>query len=120
MMDAVTGLSGSGPAYVFLMIEALAGWFVQGRPKGRDGRRAVLWVGWLLLLRYGHACPVRHVCGGLLELSRPKMHARALGLRPADGGVAAGLPRETALGLAAQTVAGAAKMVLNEASAGLV
>jgi len=52
MMDAVTGVSGSGPAYVFLMIEALA-----------------------------------------------------------DGGVAAGLPRDIALALAAKTVAGAAQMI---------
>lgn len=59
MMDAVTALSGSGPAYVFLAIEALA-----------------------------------------------------------DGGVAAGLPRDKALALAAQTVVGAGRMIFERQADG--
>ena len=59
MMDAVTAVSGSGPAYMFMMLDAMA-----------------------------------------------------------DGGVAAGLPRAKALALAAQTMKGAAEMVLSSSGDG--
>lgn len=58
-IDALTGVSGSGPAYAFVMMEAMA-----------------------------------------------------------DGGVAAGLPRDQALALAAQTMLGAATMVLEASGDG--
>lgn len=59
LMDALTGVSGSGPAYMFLILEAMA-----------------------------------------------------------DGGVASGLPRDKALALAAQTMKGAAEMVLSSSDDG--
>lgn len=92
LLSAVTGLSGSGPAYVFVMIEALADGGVRaGAPLGLP----------LCTVRVARCDRLQllHRCGYQL----PLMHRHP---------GAAGLPRDIAQQLAAQTVLGSAKMVL--------
>ena len=85
-MDAVTGLSGSGPAYVFMFIEALADGGV------RAGKKNFLYL--ILISR---------------RKKSPKLFIQLIRN--------SGLPRDVALQLAAQTVRGAATMVLESGSA---
>ena len=92
MMDAVTGLSGSGPAYGERESEVAGGAHRGGGLTESKGGSSV--------------------CDSLKSpFSRCAVYMMIDAM--ADGGVAAGLPRDTALALAAKTVAGAAQMVLN-------
>ncbi|CAD5333024.1 unnamed protein product [Arabidopsis thaliana] len=150
MFDAVTGLSGSGPAYIFLAIEALAdGGVAAGLPRDLAlslASQTVLGAATMVsktgkhpgVLKDDVTSPGGTTIAGVHELEKGSFRATLMNILKADekmfdavtglsgsgpayiflaiealadGGVAAGLPRELALSLASQTVLGAATMV---------
>ncbi|CAD5333036.1 unnamed protein product [Arabidopsis thaliana] len=150
MFDAVTGLSGSGPAYIFLAIEALAdGGVAAGLPRDLAlslASQTVLGAATMVsktgkhpgVLKDDVTSPDGTTIAGVHELEKGSFRATLMNILKADekmfdavtglsgsgpayiflaiealadGGVAAGLPRELALSLASQTVLGAATMV---------